>query len=205
MSEHTAKSILGGGYKTPLRPILAWLVDADGYFKLPANQLTPEEEVKARQIRAFAVISSEYADSTCGNSFTYEKQEGQSGSAYLCGGRSDGKSDPCNKFIILTGECVIRKDKIVKDPSHSSCGFWEHTRAGDPEARRCPSGRFDDERINFGTTKNPLGFSCQRCEYGEEMLSVPDSEGRPRWCKLHGFPVMNDACCSDNEPDEDNN
>lgn len=183
-----------------LRPILQWPVDSEGYFSIPSKELTPDEEVKARQIRMFAVVSSEYADPTCGNSFTFEAQQGQRGSAYLCGGRADGLSDTCNKFVILTNECLIRKDKTISEPNLSSCGFWEKARAGDPEVRRCPSGRMDDQRINFGTTTDPLGFSCQRCEYGQEMLPVPDSEGRARWCKFHGFPVTNDACCADSEP-----
>lgn len=185
------------------RPILSWPEDKDGYFAVPTKQLTPDEEVKARQIRMFAVVGAEYADPTCGNGFTFEPQQGQRGSAYLCGGRADGLSNTCNKFVILTNECLIRKTKTVASPHTSSCGFWEQARAGDPEGQRCPSGRYDDDRINFGTTPNPLGFSCQRCEYGEGMMPVPDSEGRPRWCKLHGFPVTDDACCADNEPDED--
>jgi len=182
------------------RRILEWPVGSDGYFEVPAKRLTIEEEEKAHEIRCFASTIAQYADSSSGCPSTLD----QTG-AYLCGGRADRTSKPCNLFVILGSECLIRERKTVSQPHNSSCAFWEVSSAGDPEARRCPAGRYDDERIKFGTTRNPLGFSCERCEYGEGKMKAPDSEGRARWCKKHGMPVFDEACCADNDPGKGNN
>ena len=194
-AESQAAAAYAHGYVGDERPLLDWPVDDEGYFAVPKKKLTPEEEVKAHQARMSAVIMAQYADRTCGNPFTLDPT-----GAYLCGGRIDGKSSPCNKFVILNNECVIRETKTIAEPCFSSCGFWDKARDGDPEIVRADSTRYNDEQLRFGTTPNPLGFSCQRCEYGQGILPIPDSEGRGRWCKYHGFPAEDNACCADNEP-----
>lgn len=170
------------------RPILEEPLDNSGHFKKPSN-FTAEDEVKWGKIRMDTARLASYQDSHCGfHSNTFD----QTG-AYLCRG--------CNK-LASNGECLIRA-KVIAKPNLSSCGYWEVKNAGDPEVRYCPSGKLDDKRIAFGTTENPLGFSCARCEYGQGILSKPDSEGRIRWCKLKGHPVEDLACCADNEPIEE--
>ena len=166
---------------------------SDGLFALPKS-FTAEDEVRWAKRRMDSARVAQYADSRCGISATFDPT-----GAYLCGGRKDGGSSPCNKREGT--ECLIRI-KPLNDANHQSCGFWETTNAGDPEGRYCPHGKLEDDRIQFGSTKSDEGFSCARCEYGQEMLPYSDSEGRPRWCALKGHPVENNSCCADNEPEE---
>jgi hypothetical protein len=195
---------MGGGYVGCLlmteRPILHLPLDKDGFFAVPLGSLTAEQEVQFEVVRKSAVAFADYADSTCGNPATVDP-----GAGYLCGGRGAGqpKSSPCNKFVVLGAECLIRKTKVIAKPHLSSCGKWDRKRAGDVEEERCPQGRYDDATIRFGVTSNPLGWSCRRCEYGEQKMRVPDSIGRDQWCKWHGMPIEQDACCADNTEDKD--
>ncbi len=181
--------------KERTRPILYAKVGKDGLFECPSS-ITVDDEVMWAKRRLDTVRLASYADSKCGLPNTYDET-----GAYLCGGRGDGTSSPCNKFV-EGGECLIRI-KPIDEPHAESCGYWETRNAGDPEGRYCPSGRMEDERIGFGSTDNPEGFGCERCEYGEERLPSPDSEGRTRWCSLKGHPVEDQSCCADNEPDTD--
>jgi hypothetical protein len=174
------------------RPILMAPIK-DGLFVLP-SKFTVEDEVKWAKRRQDSSRVAQYADSHCGLPNTFDQK-----GAYLCGGCKDGSSSPCNKLVIKTGECLIRIQTIDK-PHLQSCGMWETKNAGDPEGRYCPKGKLDDARIGFGSTTNPLGFSCQRCEYGQGILPISDSEGRTRWCSLKGHSVEDNACCEDNEP-----
>ncbi len=178
-------------FRTPtsqknIRPIFDDPKDKDGHFRCPKS-FTAEDEVRWAKVRLDTARISSYQDTHCG-SFpnTYDPT-----GAYLCRG--------CNK-ITPEKECLIRIDK-VQDPTHSSCGYWETINAGDPEVRYCKPGKRDDKRIAFGTTPNDAGFGCQRCEYGQQTLPQPDSEGRALWCKLKGHPVEEKACCADNEPE----
>jgi hypothetical protein len=166
----------------------------DGLFTVPKS-FTAEDEVRWAKRRQDSARVAQYADSTCGLGNTHDPQ-----GAYLCGGRKDGGSSPCNK--LAGSECLIRIEPIDK-PHAQSCGFWETTNAGDPEGRYCPKGKMDDKRIQFGSTKNPEGFGCQRCEYGQHTLPYADSEGRTRWCELKGHSVEMSGCCADNDPEED--
>jgi hypothetical protein len=177
------------------RPILDAPLDADGFFAKPKGALTKDQEVMFAKLRMRGVRTSNYADARCGLPNTYDET-----GAYLCGGRKNGSSPSCNMFVILNHECLLRDPKVINKPHNFSCGFWEQPNTGDPEGRRCPSGRWKDERLSAGSTDNPLGFSCERCEYGQQQLDVPDSEGRTEWCKYHGHPVFKPACCADNEP-----
>lgn len=177
------------------REILVSPTGKDGLFVVPQS-FTAKDEVEWAKRRMDSARVAQYADSKCGLSNTFDVS-----GAYLCGGRGDGSSSPCNKFV-AGGECLIRI-KPVDDPHHQSCGFWETRNAGDPEGRYCPKGKLDDTRISFGGTKSDEGFGCERCEYGEESLPYPDSEGRERWCSLKGHSVEDKSCCADNEPDED--
>jgi len=174
-----------------IRPILTEPLDKDGYFSVP-DKFTSEDEVRWAKRRMDSIRLAQYADSKCGLPNTFDKD-----GAYLCGGRQDGSSSPCNK---LNGsECLIRQ-KVIDKPHRQSCEFYEITNAGDPEARYSPKGKLDDDRIAFGETKNPEGFGCRRCEYGQQSMPSPDSEGRSLWCKFKGHPVEGNACCADNDP-----
>ncbi len=168
------------------RKIIEQLLDK-ALFAIP-KAFTRDNEVIWLKIRMDAARIASYQDSHCGVfSSTFDET-----GAYLCAG--------CNK---LDGkECLIRIDP-VKDPQHSSCMYWEVKNSGDMEPRYCPHGKRDDERLSFGTTPSGFGFSCERCEYGQGALSMPDSEGRKRWCALKGMPVEDHACCGDNEPVDD--
>jgi len=166
-----------------LRPILVDPVSSDGLFTVP-TKITAEDEVRYAKRRQDSVRISQYADSKCGLSATFDKDGG-----YLCGGREDGSSSACNKLV--GSECLIYI-KPIDNMHYQSCGFWEVRNAGDPEGRYCPKGKLGDERIGFGSTKNPLGFSCQRCEYYAEM-EVSDSEGRDDFCRLKGHPVEDEV------------
>lgn len=170
------------------------LPEKNGLFSVPAK-FGEEEEVAFRARRIEAGRVSNYADSKCGISATFDPV-----GAYLCGGRADGGSSPCNK--IEGTECLIRRLRLTK-PHAQSCGYWEVEDAGDREPRYSTEGKLGDVRISFGETANPEGFGCVRCEYGEGELPHPDSEGRERWCALKGFPVEDNACCAENEPDTD--
>lgn len=182
-----AKDLMGGN----VRPILYGPVKS-GLFTLPKD-FTAEDEVEWTKRRIDSTRVAQYADSKCGLPNTFDSE-----GAYLCAGRADGQSSSCNKFSGKS-ECLIRI-KPLDDPHQQSCGFWETSNAGDPEARYCPHGRLDDARISFGDTENPMGFGCIRCEYGQDLLARPDSEGRSRWCALKGHPVEDNSCCADNEP-----
>lgn len=162
----------------------------NGVFTLPETFSTKDEVTWAKR-RMDSVRVAQYADSKCGLPNTFDAT-----GAYLCDDRKDGESSPCNK---LAGtECLIRIQPI-DDAAHQSCGFWETRNAGDPEGRYCPKGKLTDARISFGTTESDEGFGCERCEYGQQKLKTPDSEGRPRWCSLKGHPVEDKSCCADNE------
>ncbi len=166
----------------------------DGLFIMPSS-ISSDDEVKFAKVRMDSIRLSSYADTKCGLSNTFDKT-----GAYLCGGRKDGSSSPCNKN---QGTLCLILSHPLSDKNHQSCGFWETKNAGDIEVKYCPEGKFDDKRAQFGGTDSDLGFSCSRCEYGEGKLSMPDSEGRQRWCALKGMPVEDNACCADNEPDDD--
>lgn len=183
----------GASAKNLERPILLDPVDGSGHFSLP-KQFDPKDEVRWAKKRIDSSRVAQYADSKCGLPNTFDRR-----GAYLCGGCADGSSSPCNKMVLKTGECLIRIE-LINDPHKQSCGYWETQNAGDPEARYCPKGKMEDDRIGFGSTTNEEGFGCIRCEYGQEELPRPDSEGRTRWCKLKGHPVEDMACCEDNEP-----
>jgi hypothetical protein len=177
------------------RPILYGPVGSDGLFTMPTS-FTVEDEVMFAKRRMDSVRLAQYADTRCGLPDTYDPS-----GAYLCGGLRDGSSAPCNK---LDGNsCLIRIQAIIAKPHQSSCGFWEVANSGDPEGKYCPGGRFNDKRMDFGTTSSYLGFGCQRCEYGEQIMPRADSEGRKRWCAMKGHPVEDNSCCADNEPDKD--
>jgi len=165
----------------------------DGLFVIPKD-FNADNETRWAKMRMRESRISQYADSHCGLPNTFDKA-----GAYLCGGREDGSSSPCN--MRQGNECLIRI-KPLTDASHQSCGMWEVQNAGDPEARACPEGKFDDARIGFGSTQSDEGFGCERCEYGQQSMPRNDSEGRPRWCSLKGFPVEDKSCCWDNEPIE---
>lgn len=178
------------------RPVLEEEVGKDGLFAVPADDFGADKEVEWAKRRMDSIRVAQYADSKCGLPNVFD-----SAGAYLCGGCADGTSSPCNKFIIKMGECLIRI-KPIDEPNNQSCGMWEVKNAGDPEARYCPKGKLDDPRIGFGRTDNAEGFGCERCEYGQEHMPSPDSEGRTRWCSLKGHPVEDKSCCEDNEPVE---
>jgi hypothetical protein len=178
------------------RPVLVEEVGKDGLFAVPTENFTAEKEVEWAKRRQDSIRVAQYADSKCGLPNVFDPQ-----GAYLCGGCADGSSSPCNKFITETRECLIRI-KLIDEPNRQSCGFWETRNAGDPEARYCPKGKLDDPRISFGETDNPKGFGCERCEYGQQTLPMPDSEGRTRWCALKGHPVEDKSCCADNEAEK---
>ncbi len=177
------------------RPILEEKIDGKGHFAAPKS-FTAEDEIQWSKRKLNTVRLALYADEICGFPFTLDPM-----GSYLCGGRADGSSLACNK---LEGkECLILTTEITR-PHNSSCAAWERQRAGDPEGRECPKGKFDAKRIGFGTTKNPLGFGCIRCEYGQTFLQRPDSNNQKRWCEEKGHPVGETACCWDNEAIEVN-
>jgi hypothetical protein len=179
--------------KTNIRKILTQPI-SDGKFSMPDSSFTSEDEVQWAKRRMDSVRVSQYSDTKCGLPNCYDPM-----GAYLCGGRSDGSSSPCNKRE--GNECLIRKGDL-SNPHFQSCAFWEIANAGDQEARYSPDGRLDDDRIGFGTTKNSLGYGCIRCEYYKPMMRS-DSEGRPGWCSLKGHTVEENSCCWDNEPKDD--
>jgi hypothetical protein len=187
----SVKEILGG--KQSERPILVDPVDKEGYFLLP-EKFGPKDEVRWAKRRQDSIRVAQYADSKCGLPNTYDPK-----GAYLCRGCEDGSSKPCNKMIQKTGECLIRIE-LIDNGHFQSCGFWEIQNAGDAEGRYCDKGKLDDTRIGFGDTENPEGFGCIRCEYGQQDMPRPDSEGRTLWCKKKGHPVEENACCADNDP-----
>ena len=164
---------------------------SDGKFALPSDNFTADDEVQWGKRRLDSVRVAQYADSKCGLSNTFD-----STGAYLCGGRQDGGSSPCNKRE--GNECLIKSGDL-SNPHFQSCAYWETQNAGDPEGRYCPDGKLEDERIGFGETKNPAGFGCLNCEYFKTMPR-PDSEGRTGWCVLKGHTVEDKGCCWDNDP-----
>jgi hypothetical protein len=172
---------------TVLRPVLKDPLDDDGHFALP-KEFTAADEVRWAKRRQDSIRVAHYADSKCGLPSTFDPDGG-----YLCG--------TCNKYIDETKECLIRR-KLIDDPAKQSCGLWEAKNAGNPEGQYCPKNKkkMDDGRIGFGETKNKLGFSCERCEYGQQKMVAADSQGRTNWCNLKGHPVELKACCGDNEP-----
>ncbi|HLJ88829.1 MAG TPA: hypothetical protein VKZ53_18565 [Candidatus Angelobacter sp.] len=179
--------------KANARPIIDQKIGPDGHFAAPKS-FTAQDEVQWAKVRQDAIRLRQYADKRCGFSNLYDPA-----GAYLCGGRNDGSSSACNKRE--GAECLIRIQPL-SDPHFQSCMFWETVNAGDPEARYSDKSKkhMTDERIAFGATGNPLGFGCVRCDEGRHMLARPDSEGRQKWCRLIGMPVMDNACCADNEP-----
>jgi len=179
-----------------VRPILDAPVGKDGLFEVPKS-FSAEDEIAWAKRRMDSSRVAQYADSRCGLSNTYDPK-----GAYLCGGRKDGGSSPCNKLVNIgngPNECLIR-ESLVDNKHFQSCGFWETVNAGDPEGRYCPKGKLGDDRISFGGTDSPYGFGCVRCEYGQQNLPYADSEGRERWCSLKGHSVEDNSCCADNEP-----
>jgi hypothetical protein len=181
---------------TNQRPILEQPQGPDGLFLVPKD-FDAKREVLWTKLRLDSARVAQYQDSHCGPfPNTYDPA-----GAYLCGGRKDGKSKPCNK---LQGrECLIRI-KPIGDIHHFSCGFWEIENFGDPEGRYCRQGKMDDKRINGGSTPNDLGFGCWHCIYGQQHMPRPDSEGRMRFCALKGHPVEDRSCCADNEHGKQN-
>jgi hypothetical protein len=171
-----------------VRPILYGPVK-DGLFIMPTS-FNAKDEVSFAKRRMDTIRVAQYADTSCGLSNTFDPD-----GAYLCGG--NGKSVACNKFD--NGDCLIRITENIAKPDHSSCMYWEKANAGDPEGKYPPKGRLDDRRIDFGVTPNQLGWGCMRCEYGQQFLNKPDSEGRPRWCAKKGHPVESNSCCAENE------
>ncbi len=163
----------------------------EGLFVVPAS-FNADDEVRWAKMRQRETRVSQYADSHCGLPNTFDPT-----GAYLCAGRADGGSAPCN--MREGTECLIRIAPL-SNPTHQSCGMWEVVNVGDPEARSCRRGKLGDARISFGSTASELGFGCVRCEYGEGEMPRQDSEGRARWCALKGFPVEDESCCADNEP-----
>ncbi len=157
---------------------------SNGLFETP-KAFTRDDEVIWLKVRMDTARVSSYQDSHCG---VFPNTFDPTG-AYLCIG--------CNKLNVK--ECLIRISP-VKDPPHSSCMYWEIKNSGDMENRYCPEGKREDARLSFGTTPSDFGFGCERCEYGQNAMPMPDSEGRKRWCGLKGMPVEDKACCGDNEP-----
>lgn len=185
------------------RPILTEELNEDGTYAVPKS-FGAAEEVKYQKRRLDSVRISQYADSKCGLPATYDPT-----GSYMCAGRRDGSSPPCNKLVFPRGipekmrpkvssaECLIRIKPVTEDVP--GCAFWEIANAGDPEGRYPPAGKMEDSRIGFGMGKSPQGFGCKRCWWGRFMLPHLDSEGRPRWCLIKGHPVENNSCCWDNE------
>jgi hypothetical protein len=172
------------------RPILYGPI-SKGLFVMPQS-FGAKDEVNFAKRRMDTIRVAQYADSSCGLPNTYDAD-----GAYLCGGRENGQSVACNKFD--SADCLIRITEKIAKPNRSSCMYWEKSNAGDPEGKYCPEGRLDDKRIDFGSTVNPLGWGCLRCEYGQQILNKPDSEGRTRWCGKKGHPVEDNSCCAENE------
>ncbi len=155
----------------------------DGFFVVPKETFTKEDEVAWSKRRMDSVRIAQYADSKCGLPNTYDET-----GAYIC--------STCNKREGT--ECLIRIKNLSK-PDYQGCAYWEMTNAGDPEGRYSPDGKLEDKRIGFGETKNPKGWGCIRCEYYISMPK-PDSENRPGWCKKKGHTVEMNSCCWDNDP-----
>lgn len=172
------------------RPILYGPV-SDGLFKTPQT-ISAKDEVEWAKRRMDSVRVAQYSDSKCGLPNTFDPT-----GAYLCMGRKDGRSSPCNKRE--GAYCLIRIEPLNRG-QNQSCMYWEIYNAGDPEGRYCPHGKLDDARLSFGSTPKTEGFGCMRCEYGQDMMPARDSEGRTRWCALKGHPVESNSCCGDNEP-----
>lgn len=162
-----------------------------GKFSVPSGDFSSQDEVVWAKRRMDSTRMAQYADSKCGLSNTFDPT-----GSYLCAGRHDGSSSPCNKRNGT--ECLLKNGKLT-NAHYQSCAYWEIENAGDPEARYSPDGRFEDERCGFGETKNPEGFGCRNCEYAKKM-SKPDSEGRTLWCSLKGHTVQDIGCCWDNDP-----
>jgi hypothetical protein len=177
-----------------LRKILKGPVE-DGLYTVPTEKLTVEEETEAAKRRMRWVRIADYADETCGISNTLDPE-----AAYLCGGREDGSSSPCNMFRGNgDNRCLILEGGPMKKPHLSSCGKWEIRNDGDPEGDSCHKGFFSAADLSFGVTKNPQGWGCVRCEYGQKFMPEPDSEGRTRFCQLANIAVGEKACCRRNE------
>lgn len=172
------------------REIVEQPQDAKGHFICP-KEFTRDDETRWAKIRMREARISNYQDTKCGGfPNTYDPA-----GAYLCGGREDGSSKPCNMFN-QDKECLILEIALT-EPHRQSCNEWEIENFGDPELR---NKSLDAKRIGLGKTDNPDGFGCVRCHYGEQMMPRPDSEGRGRWCEKKGMPVMDNACCAENEP-----
>jgi hypothetical protein len=64
--------------------------------------------------------------------------------------------------------------------------------------------KFTKEDAKYTERPNVKGFGCHRCEYGGEAKQA-DSEGRESWCSFWGMHIVPNACCAENEGDDDVN
>lgn len=165
-------------------------LDEDGLF-LDTGKYDEIQEAHTRQT---AARISQYADSGCGNPRTLDKN-----GRYLCGGYKGHENHGCNKFRIgeeqSPGSCLIVEGDI--NPTEGSCPWWESYYAGDAELKYARP--FTKQIARYSERPGGEGYSCMRCEYGQDQAKKSDSQGRNRWCKFYGMRVEDSSCCAEND------
>ena len=117
----------------------------------------------------------------------------------------DGDSfDPSGNY--LCGTCDMRMgDKLcqrVEGDISFTAGSCRLYHIGEPENEPAMQHPFSKQDAKYAERPHEKGFGCKRCEYGGESKG-PDPEGRVHWCSFWGMHVLPDACCAENEGDDD--
>jgi hypothetical protein len=121
-------------------------------------------------------------------------QYAESGEAY------DPKGDYlCGTCNMRTGENQCSRVDGDISFTAGSCRLYH---LGAPENKAPMPKKFDKVDAGYTERPNVKGFGCKRCEYGSEA-GEPDSAGRPSWCSFWGMHVIPDACCAENEGEDD--
>jgi len=112
--------------------------------------------------------------------------------------------DPSGNY--LCGTCDMRRgtDECarVNGPISFTTGSCRLYHLGDPETDAPMKHKFTKEDAKYTERPHVKGFGCHRCEYGSEAQGE-DPEGRKSWCSFWGMHVVPNACCAENEGDDD--
>lgn len=120
-------------------------------------------------------------------------QYAESGSAFDPAG--DYLCKTCTQMDLPKSCGVVATNKI--NPEDTSCRYW----VNDIPLVQLQM-KFSPKETDLTSRPNWKGFGCKRCVYGSEA-KVPDSKGRPSWCSWFGIHVLPNACCAENEGDDD--
>lgn len=112
--------------------------------------------------------------------------------------------DPSGNY--LCGTCDMRRGTNecarVDGEINFAAGSCRLYHLGDPETDPPMKNKFTKEDVDYTERPNVKGFGCKRCEYGSEAQGE-DPEGRKSWCSFWGMHVVPNACCAENEGEDD--